>query len=104
MDALIKAPALQRGYKMASMFVAQDKNQFEQTYGQGSFDQLVTLTDFKCVFRQNEDTTAARFSSLVGKTTHKKRSVSQRDLELLGSTSTSSEGLPLILPQDFMNQ
>lgn len=104
MQALKEAPALQRSYQMSSLFVAQDKNQLENTYGKGSFDQFVTTTDFKVIFRQNEDTTAARFSNLVGKTTKRKKSVSKRDLELLGSTSESKEGLPLILPQDFMNQ
>lgn len=104
MKALKEAPALQRSYLMASIFVAQDKNQLETTYGKGSFDQFVTTTDFKVIFRQNEDTTAARFSSLVGKTTRKKKSVTQQDLKLLGSSSVNSEGVPLLLPQDFMNQ
>lgn len=104
MKALKEAPALQRSYQMSSLFVAQDKNQLETTYGKGSFDQFLTTTDFKVIFRQNEDTTAARFSTTVGKTTRSKRSVSKRDLELLGSSTENNEGLPLILPQDFMNQ
>ena len=104
MKALKEAPALQRSYNMASIFVAQDKNQLETTYGKGSFDQFVTTTDFKVIFRQNEDTTAARFSNLVGKTTRKKRNISKKDLSLLESSSISSEGVPLLLPQDFMNQ
>ncbi|WP_157515831.1 type IV secretory system conjugative DNA transfer family protein, partial [Grimontia marina] len=91
MKALKEAPALQRSYNMSSIFVAQDKNQLETTYGKGSFDQFVTTTDFKVVFRQNEDTTAARFSTLVGKTTRRKKSVSRRDLDLLGSSSESKE-------------
>ncbi|MUK91891.1 TraM recognition domain-containing protein [Aliivibrio fischeri] len=104
MKALKEAPALQRSFNMASIFVAQDKNQLETTYGKGSFDQFVTTTDFKVIFRQNEDTTAARFSNLVGKTTRKKRNISKKDLSLLESSSISSEGVPLILPQDFMSQ
>ncbi len=102
--ALKEATALQRSYNMSCFFVAQDKNQLETTYGRGSFDQFVTTTDFKVIFRQNEDTTAARFSSLVGKTTKRKKSVSQQDMKLLGSTSINKEGVPLLLPQDFMNQ
>lgn len=104
MEALMEGPALQRSYRIATIFVAQNKEQFEKTYGQGSFDHFLTVTDFKQIFRQNEDTTAARFSSLVGKVTRKKKSISSRDAELLGTTSTSSEGVPLLLPQDFMNQ
>jgi type IV secretion system protein VirD4 len=104
MKALKEAPALQRSYNITSIFVAQDKNQLETTYGQGSFDQFVTTTDFKAIFRQNEDTTSARFSNIVGKTTRRRKSVSRKDLDLLGSSSESKEGLPLILPQDFMNQ
>ncbi|PML45580.1 hypothetical protein BCT75_04145 [Vibrio lentus] len=104
MKALKEAPALQRSFNMSSIFIAQDKNQLETTYGKGSFDQFVTTTDYKVIFRQNEDTTAARFSALVGKTTKRKKSVSKRDLDLLGSSSESKEGLPLMLPQDFMNQ
>lgn len=104
MKALKEAPALQRSYNMATIFVAQDKNQLETTYGRGSFDQFVTTTDYKVIFRQNEDTTAARFSTLVGKTTKRKKNISQQDMKLLGSTSVSKEGVPLLLPQDFMNQ
>jgi type IV secretion system protein VirD4 len=103
MKALKEAPALQRSYNMSSILVAQDKNQLETTYGRGSFDQFMTTTDYKTIFRQNEDTTAARFSNAVGKTTRKKKSISNKDLELLGSSSVNSEGVPLILPQDFLN-
>lgn len=104
MKSLKEAPALQRSFKMASIFVAQDKNQIETTYGKGSFDQFVTTTDFKVIFRQNEDTTAQRFSTLIGKTTRKKLSISKKDLDWLGSSSENAEGVPLILPQDFMSQ
>lgn len=103
MNVLKESPALQRGFNISSVFVAQDKKQVDDTYGKDAFNYFLTVCDMKAVFNQNEDTTAAKFSSLVGKTTRIKKNVSNKDLELLGSTSISDEGVPLLLPQDFMN-
>ena len=104
MAALKDAPALQRSYNMSTIFVAQDKNQLEKTYGQGSFDYFSTVTDTKALFRQNETSTATKMSEWIGKSTRKKKSLSKKDLSLVASNSISDEGVPLILPQDFMNQ
>ena len=104
MAALKDAPALQRSYNMSTIFVAQDKNQLEKTYGQGSFDYFSTVTDYKALFRQNETSTATKMSDWIGKSTRKKKSLSKKDLSLVASNSISDEGVPLILPQDFMNQ
>lgn len=103
LDSLKEAPALQRSFNISTIFVAQAKEQLEKIYGRGSFDHFLTVTDFKAIFTQNEDTTAARFSTLVGKTTRKKKSISSKDLEIIGSSSINDEGVPLFLPQDFMN-
>ena len=111
-ESLANLPAISRGYKLNSIFVAQDYEQISTTYGREYISIFETNCAYKIIFKQNNLSTAERLSKLIGNKTQTRRSKSssksqnQRNF-LIGnnsdSVSTSNEGIALVTPQDILS-
>lgn len=102
---LVSLPTLGRSYGTRAVYAFQNKGQMTSLYGAEAFAEMLSSSDIKIIYQQNEHNTAEQFSSLIGKTTRKRKSKS-RSSSLVkegGSNSENDEGVPLMLAQDFLN-
>lgn len=99
MDIIMKAPALQRSYGMRTMFSAQSITQIAEIYGKSTGEEIMQTTAYKIIYAQNNHTECKAISESCGKKTETKRNRSRNKDGW--SPSESSEGVPLILPQEI---
>jgi type IV secretory pathway TraG/TraD family ATPase VirD4 len=107
------------------LLIAQDLSQIEMKYSKANIETIVSTTAAKLILPLNNEQTAKRFASMVGKTTVRRRSTSHQSgytkeaVNLSSNVSDSYEGVDLIttdllmamqpgtqivLVQNFMNQ
>jgi type IV secretory pathway TraG/TraD family ATPase VirD4 len=107
------------------LLIAQDLSQIEMKYSKANIETIVSTTAAKLILPLNNEQTATRFASIVGKTTVRRRSTSHQSgytkeaVNLSSNVSDSYEGVDLIttdllmamqpgtqivLVQNFMNQ
>jgi type IV secretory pathway TraG/TraD family ATPase VirD4 len=107
------------------LLIAQDLSQIEMKYSKANIETIVSTTATKLILPLNNEQTAKRFASMVGKTTVRRRSTSHQSgytkeaVNLSSNVSDSYEGIDLIttdllmamqpgtqivLVQNFMNQ
>jgi type IV secretory pathway TraG/TraD family ATPase VirD4 len=107
------------------LLIAQDLSQIEMKYSKANIETIVSTTAAKLILPLNNEQTAKRFASMVGKTTVRRRSTSHQSgytkeaINLSSNVSDSYEGVDLIttdllmamqpgtqivLVQNFMNQ
>lgn len=106
MDTMMDLPALGRGYKVNTVFIAQDINQIRKRYSNEDIKVLFSTCSYKVIFRQGEYDTAKTVSELIGKYTSEKRSINKdakTPISGRASESLSDEGLLLVSPQDILN-
>ncbi|MFA0155677.1 type IV secretory system conjugative DNA transfer family protein [Vibrio sp. 10N.261.46.A3] len=105
MQEMVDMPTLGRSYGLRVVYAFQNFGQMVKVYGKDIVSEMMSSADIKIIYQQNETETAKRFSDTIGKTTRKRRSRSHSTslTKDQGSQSTNEEGVPLMLPQDFLN-
>lgn len=107
LEAIKNIPSISRGYKINTVYVAQDYEQITEAYGKEAVSIFESNTAYKVIFRQNNHFTAERVSKLIGNVTLKKKSKSVNRQQGVGfgsvSMSHSEEGLPLVSAQEILN-
>ena len=108
MQTLVDMPTLGRSQGLRAVFSFQNFGQMTKLYGKESIASMMSATDIKIFYQQNDIETAKQFSETIGKTTRKRKSrTSNNNLGVIkdntGSRSENEEGVPLMLPQDFLN-
>lgn len=83
------------------MVILQDLAQFKEIYGQTGIDQLITNSTYLVAFGQANKMTADTLTALVGKTTRQKRTRNRNPSQLIGNTTITEEGVPLIRPEQW---
>lgn len=103
LEAILKAPALSRGYMVNTVFIAQDRGQIKELYGEDGLSEIDSTAAYSMVLQQNNLNTSKFYSEKIGKTTRDKKSVSGKKNEILQSdnVSTSAEGHPLVMPEEI---
>lgn len=99
MPVLLKNPALSRGNRFNTIFVAQDWGQVKELYGETGVSEMETTTAYKVVFQQNNFDTAERVSRLIGDKTQIRNSESKSKGGI--SKSKSEEAARLIRAQEI---
>ena len=103
MKQVLEMPALGRGYRLQALFVCQSLSQLKGIYGKEGADQLINTCGFHLYYGQNEIEVAKMVSEMVGKITRIKKSRSLAPGKMSSTQSESSEGVPLILPQQILS-
>ncbi|MFN5609386.1 MAG: type IV secretory system conjugative DNA transfer family protein [Holosporales bacterium] len=106
--ALIDGPAVGRGQKVSFLMIGQDLGQITAVYGKDEVETVISTTAAKVVLAQNNETTAKRFSEMVGQRTVETASrsrtmgVSRETNPFAANVQRSLQGQPLLRPEDFM--
>jgi hypothetical protein len=77
-DAVIEGPDLGRSKAVLYLLIAQDLSQIEMKYSKANIETIVSTTAAKLILPLNNEQTAKRFASVVGKTTVRRRSTSHQ--------------------------
>lgn len=99
MPVILQNPALSRGNRFNSIFVAQDWGQVRGLYGETGVSEMETTTAYKVIFQQNNYDTAERISRSIGDKTQKRQSQSRSRGGV--SKSISEEAARLIRAQEI---
>jgi len=104
-EALLRGPEVGRGQKISYLLIGQDFGQIEERYGQGGVERFITNAAGKVVLDLTNDKTAQRISTMVGKTSKKKKTSNWQNDKLLsgGSGGESVEAVDLIPPAALMS-
>ena len=110
-DIIKELPSIARGFKVNTVFVAQDYEQISSLYDSKTVPTFDTNCAYKVVFQQNNLQTAEKISKLIGNKTERRRSQSKsRNSKLLDSNasmgesdSVSDEGVALVTSQDILS-
>lgn len=103
LEVIKDLPAVSRGYKIATMFIAQDYKQIAEVYGEHSISIIDSATAYKIIMRQNAIDNAERIAKTIGNNTSNKKSISRKGGDMWGSNvNISKEGVQFLTPQDIM--
>lgn len=97
MNAIFNLPAISRGARVSTVFIAQSIGQMENIYGKENIQVLVDNTEYWYVFRQNSQSSSETMSKLIGYQSTK--NVNKSTGRSGGSTSVSEEKWDLITDQ-----
>ncbi|MDR1008669.1 MAG: type IV secretory system conjugative DNA transfer family protein [Rickettsiales bacterium] len=67
LEAVIQGPAVGRGQKVSYLLIAQDLAQITEGYGPNAIETLMSTTAAKILLTQNNENTAKRFATIMGK-------------------------------------
>ena len=99
-------PAISRGYRLNTVFIAQSYNQIAEVYGKDAIGTFNSTCAYKVIFQQNDPETAENIARTVGNETRKRISQT-KSLRGITDKSTSEnlsdEGKPLLNAQDILN-
>ena len=100
---VVQLPAISRSFGVNVLYIVQSFSQLRTIYGHDRANELRNTCSFHVVFTQNETEIAKDVSTSIGNTTRRRISRSYQAGRIEGSTSSSLEGVPLVLPQDIMS-
>lgn len=100
---VLNMPALSRGNRGNAILIAQNHAQISELYGPNGPATLEGTCGYQIVLAQNDKNTAKAISEKIGNYTRKRTTRSTGGSGPFASTSTSFEGVPLVLPQDVMD-
>ena len=109
LQALIDGPAVGRGQKVSFLMIGQDLGQIKAKYGENEMETVISTTAAKVILPLNNETTAKRFSEMVGQRTMESKSksrtvgLSRQTNPFASNMQKSLQGQPLIRPEDFMS-
>lgn len=106
LQTIKELPALSRGYKLNTIFIAQSYNQIAEVYGKDAIGTFNSTCAYKVIFQQNDPETAENIANTVGKQTRERKSQNLSS-KLIAPTqtseNTSQEGHQLLTAQDILN-
>lgn len=104
MDELFNLPAISRGYRVNSVFIAQDFGQISALYGNQAADVFKNTCAYQIVFPQNQAQGAKDVAAAIGAETETKVSQSINEKTFLTPNKSLSEAAKeLISAQTIMN-
>ncbi|RLA77529.1 MAG: hypothetical protein DRG78_17235 [Epsilonproteobacteria bacterium] len=105
-EYLLDQAELGRGYKLITLYIAQDYGQIEEVYGKAKVSRINTSTAYKVIFPQTNAETAEMTSKYIGDFTRETVSESKSagaNGQANTSHSTQLSGQALISKQDILN-
>ncbi|MFI3242079.1 MAG: type IV secretory system conjugative DNA transfer family protein [Alphaproteobacteria bacterium] len=79
LQAVIVGPAVGRGQKISYLLIGQDLGQISGKYGKDDLETVISTTAVKIILSQNNETTAQRFSKMIGNKTVQTSSFSKTE-------------------------